>query len=307
MDFEVLLNLMVKVALLVAAGYVLKKCGILTETLEKGVSGLILKFVLPCSVIASAGSEFGGGQAMNFVLMAVIALVYYLAAIFLSKGLCKICRFQDQKRRIVLTLIVFANTAFIGYPISQELFGDEGFVYAVIYNSFYQLFFFTYGISYIRGSSEKNIWSVLCTPVNVALVVMLALIGLQIRLPAPVQDTISSVGNMMVPLSMLVIGCSLVGMRPAEMLLDKECYLVSAVRLLFFPLVTLAAVRLLQVPDPVATICVIMAGLPSGSMNVITAKEYDCEAEFAARSVVQTMVLSIFTVPLIIFLCTIVK
>ncbi len=100
-------------------------------------------------------------------------------------------------------------------------------------------------------------------------------------------------------------GRSLVGMKPAALLLDRQCYLVSLIRLILCPLITLVVVRFLQLAEPVATISVIMSGLPSGSVNVIMAKEYDCEADFAARSVVQTMVLSVITVLCVIFLCTI--
>ena len=305
MNIQVLPNLMIKVAFFVAAGYVMKKCGVLTEDRERGVSGLIMKLILPCSVLASAGSEFDGGTMWNFVIMAGIALVYYLVSIFLCRILCRFLPLSDLKRRIFLTTIVFANTAFIGYPICQELFGNVGFVYAVVYNAFYQIFFFTYGISHIRGAGAQDIKSILCTPLNFAFLGMVFLIAFQIKLPAAIQDSISSVGNMMVPLSMMVIGCSLVGLKPAELLKDKECYLISAIRLLVFPLLTLLAVRLLHIAEPVASIGVIMAGLPSGSMNVITAKEYDCESDFAARAVVQTMLFCIITVPLMIYLCTV--
>ena len=305
MDYQVLLDLMIKVALLVASGYVLKKTGVLTEALEKGLSGIILKFVLPCSVIASASGDFGGGRMLNFLWMAGIAFAYYPISIFVCRCLCRLGKFEDKKGRIILSTIVFANTAFIGYPICQELFGNEGFVYAVIYNAFYQMFFFTFGINYIRGSKETNLFSILVTPVNIALVIMFVLIGLQIKLPLPLQDTLSSVGNMMVPLSMLVIGCSLVGMKPAQMLADKSCYLISVMRLLVFPLLAFIVVRLMRVPEPVATIGVLLSGVPSGSMNVIIAKEYDCEPEFSARAVVQTMVLSVATLPLWVYICSV--
>lgn len=306
MDYSILISLMIKVALLILSGYVLKKTGILTETVEQGISGMILKFILPCSVLASAGNGFGEGLASGLLIMGASALAYYLISIGLTGVLGRAFRLEEKKKRIFITLTVFANTAFLGYPISQELFGGEGFVYAVVYNTFYQIFFFTYGIGLIRGSREKSLASVLITPANLALLAMIALAAFSVTLPAVLQDTLSSVGNMMVPLSMLVIGCSLVGMKPAQMLKDRQCYLVSVFRLLAYPLIVLCLLRLFRAPEPVATISVIMAGLPSGSLNVIAAKQYQCEGDFAARSVVQTMVLGVVTVPFLIWLCTVV-
>ncbi|MCI8514006.1 MAG: AEC family transporter [Lachnospiraceae bacterium] len=306
MDYSVLISLMIKVALLIISGYILKKTGILTETVEQGISGMILKFILPCSVLASAGNGFGKGMASGLLIMGASALLYYLAAIGLTGLLGRIFKLGEEKRRIFITLTVFANTAFLGYPISQELYGNEGFVYAVVYNMFYQLFFFTYGIGLIRGSREKSLRSVLVTPANLALLAMICLAAFHITLPDVLQDTLSSVGNMMVPLSMLVIGCSLVGMRPIEMLKDRQCYLVSAFRLLVYPLLALFLLRLFRVSEPIASLSVILAGLPSGSLNVIVAKQYHCEGDFAARSVVQTMVLGVVTIPFIIWLCTVI-
>lgn len=304
MDYSVLISLMIKVAFLIVSGYGLKKAGILTETVEKGISGMIMKFVLPCSVLASAGNGFGAGMASGLLLMGVLTLIYYLAAIGLSNVLGRLFHLEEKRRRVFITLLVFANTAFLGYPIAQELYGNEGFVYAVIYNTFYQLFFFTYGIGLIRGGGERNLRSVLLVPANFALLGMILLVAFHITLPAVLQDTLSSVGNMMVPLSMLVIGCSLVGMKPAQMLKDRQCYLISIFRLLVYPLIVLLFLRLFRAPEPVTSISVIMAGLPSGSLNVITAKEYQCEGDFAARSVVQTMVFGVVTVPFLIWLCT---
>jgi len=51
---------------------------------------------------------------------------------------------------------------------------------------------------------------------------------------------------------------------------------------------------------------VLMAALPCGTMNVIFAEKYDCAPEFASRTVIQSLVLMIITLPLMILLTSIV-
>ena len=112
-------------------------------------------------------------------------------------------------------------------------------------------------------------------------------------------DTLSTLGNMVVPLSMLLIGCSLVQVRLGQILLDPYSYFISALRLAVFPLIVLGALCLIPgVPNLVALTCCLAACLPSASLCVVFAQQYNCEPAYASRAVVQGMLLMIGTVPL---------
>ena len=302
MNTAVLLNLAVKVAILLALGYLVKKTGLLTAEMEKGISGLLVQVICPFSIIASGHNDYSSEMVANMGLMALIAFAYYVIAILIMRPVRERMKLNRNGKAVFLTLSVFCNAAFIGYPLFQELYGNEGFIYAVIYNFFFQVFFFTYGVSIISGMTQINWKKIILTPLNASLVIMLVLFLFQIKLPAPVQDTLQMVGNMMVPLSMMIIGASLVGMKPAQILKDRASYAVSFFRLIFFPLLTLIVMKLLGFSGKLLVIGVVMAGLPSGSMNVIFAKQYDCEADFAARAVVQTMLFCLVTIPLLLLL-----
>ena len=302
MDLTVLINLAIKVVILLAIGYLAKKAGLLPEAVEKGISGLLVQVICPLSIIASGHNDYSREMVVNMGWMAVIAFCYYVIAILIMIPVRNRMKLNRNGRAVFLTLCVFCNAAFIGYPLFQELYGDEGFIYAVIYNFFFQVFFFTYGVSTISGMTQINWKRILLTPLNASLLIMLVLFLFQIKLPAPVQDTLQMVGNMMVPLSMMIIGASLVGMKPSLILKDRASYAVSFFRLIFFPLLTFVVMKLLGVSGKLLVIGVVMAGLPSGSMNVIFAKQYDCEADFAARAVVQTMLFCLVTVPLLLVL-----
>lgn len=57
----------------------------------------------------------------------------------------------------------------------------------------------------------------------------------------------------------------------------------------------LIILKLLKLPDEISGTCAILTALPAGSLNVIYAEQYNCEPEFASRTVVQTMVFMIVT------------
>ena len=125
---------------------------------------------------------------------------------------------------------------------------------------------------------------------------------LPFRFPAFLQSTLSTVGSMMMPLSMLIIGAEIAGMELKEILKDPYSYLISFLRLIVFPGLMLIAAVLLHLPQNLGVTLVVLAALPSASMNVIMAQEYDCDPEFATRSVAQSMLLMVATLPVIIIL-----
>lgn len=296
---EILLGLMLKVALLVGLGYAVKKRGMVSEELERGLSNLLVNVIFPISVIASSNNVFSMDKLKNILVIMAIALIYYIGAILLSTGIGKVLGLEKKTRNIFMTMSTFANTAFIGIPVVVELYGSEGMLYAVLYNMFYQVFFFTYGIAALSGNGSfriRDAWNPCMKSVVVALILFL----LQIKFPAPVQDTLETVGNMVVPLSMMIIGFGLTDIRFREIVTDMRAYCVSFVRLLLLPALVYAGCRLCGVNGQLTMIGTIMSGVPSGSMNVIMAKQYDCDLHYATKAVIQSMIFGVITIPLLV-------
>lgn len=313
MPVEMLLNLVGKIALLVLFGFMLKKLGIITDEFQKSLSNLLLKAILPLSILSSANIKFSKELSLGMTKVAIIAGAYYIIAIIAMTFLSKYLKMSTVTSKIFITMSVFANTAFIGFPLVEAIYGSSGILYAVVYNIFYQLLFFTYGINLISQnkingngkSKSKGIMSIFKNPITNCSFISIAIFLSPFRFPEFIHSTFSTVGSMTFPLSMIIIGCSLVGMKQSEILKDKYSYIVSAMRLIVFPLIMLVVLRLLNVPTMISAICVIITALPSGSLNVILAEQYDCNPKFAARTVVQSMLLMSISLPLIIILTNI--
>lgn len=298
---EILLELMLKVALLVGLGFFVKRRGIISEEMERGLSNLLINVIFPISVVASANNEFSMEKMNNIIVILVIALIYYIGAILLSTQIAKWLRFEKKDQSIYMTMATFGNTAFVGIPIVMELFGSEGVLYAVIFNTVYDLYFFTYGIAVLSGEGKfslREAWN----PCTQSALIAMVLFVLQLRIPAPVQESMETVGNMVVPLSMMIIGFSLSDIRFREVVTDVRSYYVSAVRLLLLPALVFAGCRLCGVSRTMTMLGTVMAALPCGSMNVIMAKQYDCDLSFATKSVVQSMIFGVVTIPLLVAL-----
>ena len=302
MAVETILNLFIKIFLMIALGYLLKKIRIITPELQKGFTNLLLKAVLPINILASANTEFTKGASEKMLYMTAIGAGYYVGALILITVLSRTLPLKGKAKPVFVTMTVFANTAFVGFPLTMELYGQEGMIYAVIYNLFYQAFFFTYGVNLLSGSNRFEWKSIYTNIVTIASVISISIFLSPLRFPEPVVSALSSVGAMTVPVSMILIGCSLADIKLIEILKDGYSYLVSALRLLLLPLGMLFLLKLLKAPPEISAAATVMTALPSGSLNALYAGQYGCEPEFATRTVVQTMVFMIATLPVVIFL-----
>ncbi len=306
MPVKTILNLLIKIFLMIAFGFLLRKKKLITPELHKGLSNLLLKAILPMSVLSSANTDFTKGASGNILYVAAIGAGYYIGALLLMTGLSKKLPLKEKSKPVFITMSVFANTAFLGFPLIAELYGAEGMIYAVIYNLFYQLFFFTYGVSLLSGKAGFEFKSLYTNTVTLVSLLSIGIFLSPFRFPEALAATVSSVGSMTVPISMLIIGSSLAEVRLRDILTDVNSYMVSALRLLVFPICILLLLSGLKVPVPVAAVCTVMTGLPSGSLNAIYADQYGCDPEYATRTVVQTMVFMILSIPFIIMLVNVI-
>lgn len=300
---DAILYVVVKIAVMVSLGFLLRKLNVITEVLQKGLTNLLLTAILPFSIIASSGYERTGALTRGLLIVGAAAVLYYAVAIILMKLLSDRLPFGEKKKRIFITMTVFQNTGFVGFPLMQALFGSQGLLLAVVFNMAYNLFMFSYGIQLLSGE-KADVKKFILNPVSIASVIAIIIFVSPFRFPAFVAAPIADIGSMTIPISMMIIGASLALIPLRSLLSDWGAYLVSSIRLVALPGLVLLAMLFLPIDPITKSVIVLMSALPCGSMNVMFSEKYDCEPEFAAKTVVQSMLLMIITLPIMIFLCS---
>lgn len=302
MPIETLSNLFIKIFIMIAFGYFLKKVNVIDDGFQKKLSNLLVNAVLPINILAVANNEFTKEFSEKLIQSMIISSGYYIVSLIIMTVLCKFIFTKNKKTGIFITLSVFANTAFLGFPLVKELYGYEGNIYAIVYNLFYNIFFFTYGAKLLSGMKRIQ-WKLLMKNATaVASVAALLLFVSPFRFPKVIVSTFNEIGSMMVPLSMIIIGSSLADIKLIEILKNKYSYIVSFSRLLLFPMIMFAVLKVLGADTILASTCILITALPAGSLNVIFAEKYDYEPEFATTTVVQSTVLMMLTLPLVIMM-----
>lgn len=297
-----------KMFFLICFGYLLKKRGHITDSGEGTLSTLVTAGAIPLYILANVLSvEASEVSAESLSGISLLSTGYYIAAALLLTLYFKNSKRFADKWRLSVALGMFANAGFIGIPLMAELMGAKGALLATVSNLFYQVFFYTYGM-YLHhpGSNVKeNLKNLLRLPVVWATLLAMALFLLRVKLPGVLLDSLNLVGGLCFPLSMLTIGCMLTHMPFKSVFSDRDAYIVTGFRLLLAPALMLLAVRLLHVPDDIASAAVLLFGLPVGSLSVMYAKAGGTYEEYATRTLVQSSLLMLVTTPLWMWLLSI--
>ena len=303
MYLTTLLNSLLALFLLVLSGYSIKKMNIISDKTIDELSNVLLKIILPCQIISSGFNGKGNNVknvAFAFLIISLCYVFFLIFSFIVFKSIVK----DKGRRNVAVNMCVFANTGFIGFPLTQVLFGSEGMLYAVIYNLLYNVFMYTCGLRlFDEERSEKGgLKKMLVDPLIISSVVSIALFLFGIENGGVVESFFSSLGNMAGPLSMMLVGSWLVGLDVMNILKKPICYIVSLLRLLVLPLLVYLVLSLITIDTVMRNTIVLISALPVGTLNVILAKKYGKDGKFANEATMQTLVFSVITIPFIVLL-----
>lgn len=293
-------SLALQILLMILLGVVLKKTHVIEEETQKGLSRLLLAAILPISILHSSLEDVGHPTLVQLCISLVFMIAYYVLAILISRRISRFEAKEERLAKLYVNLCVFANTGFIGFSLSEALFGSGVTIYVVLYNLVYQIFLALYAIRMLTGRTGFRLSDLLRDPVNAASIAAVILFFIPVRLPAPVMDMMESVGGMVVPLSMMIIGGQLAQVRLRELFTCRLVWSVSLLRLVVFPLLMLLACRLFRLDTTMTQALVLVTGLPSGSLNSILAEKYNCYPREAAFCVVGSTFLLAVSLPLLL-------
>ena len=106
-------------------------------------------------------------------------------------------------------------------------------------------------------------------------------------------------GNMTVPLSMVLIGVSLGRADLKQVFTDRENYVFSAVSMLLIPLAAILLCRLLPFDNIVRTVFCLAVSMPVANFAGMLAQEYGGSGDSCHRMILFTTALSVVTIPLL--------
>lgn len=290
-----------EMAVVIIIGFILRKKSVVDERSQKTLSEILLNVTLPFTILSSSQCAFSVLMVKSMIAVAGASFAYYLCSLIALSFIIGKTKIPPEEKKVFITTAIFANTGFVGIPLVGSILGDTGSLLATVYNFMYNIFFYSYGahlLSGKRGSIKDFI-----NPVLLSSLLSVVLFIIPYRVPGFVVDTFELVGNMTIPLSMIILGSTLATVDVKKLLTDIKGYVVCGLRLVLWPSIMMIAiiiVRQFVYISPVTMIAlIIMTALPSGTMNVIYCEKYNCAPKFAARVVIMSILIMLITVPIL--------
>lgn len=294
---------LIELLLMIALGYFLRKREYMSKQTVSELSNLLISVILPLSVVSSGNEQCSSAMSKSLLECAGIVFGYYVVALLVS---CLVFQLLFPDRHLAgvsIDMVVFANTGFIGMPLTQILYGSNGLLFAVVYNLIFNFFFFTVGVRLMGSGCAKTKWSgILLDPLNIASVLAVILFVSPIKLPVFLQKAVCYVGDMVVPLSMIIIGTWLVGADLKDIFTDGRSYFICAIRLLLLPLAMFFVLKSFGFDKTMTASIVLLTAMPIGSLNVLFAEKNGSDVRFVNGAMMLSLILSIVTIPIIMMM-----
>ncbi|MCQ2418599.1 MAG: AEC family transporter [Clostridia bacterium] len=304
-DITTIFLKILQLVIVIAIGYAATKARVITQEGKKHLSELVLTITNPCSVLFAVLSGENTLTKKQVLLLTAIAFVAYGFLILVAHFLPKVLR-EKKDAGVWRFMMVFSNVGFFGFPVVRAVFvkDSSAVFYAAIFNLVFQLLAYTYGARQISGDREEGRLrpKLLLKPIIIASLLAYVIYFTGWKAPKFMTDTVGFMANVTSPLCMLIIGSSLAIVPVGRVFTRWKLYPVLILKQIGIPVAVYFALSGFVTNETILGICVIMMAMPVAALTALFCTKYERDGELAASGVFLSTLLSVATIPLLMWL-----
>lgn len=290
--------------LMVLTGYVVRKLDVVPKSGRKVLAAIVLYVSAPCIVFDAFQIDYSPekvfGLAVGFAA-ACVTLAVFVGAAFICKQIFHLSASEQ-------TSVTYANTGNLVIPLVNNILGSDYVLYTSPYNCTQTALLWLHAYNLITGSKELKLKKILLNPNIIAMAAGLLFFLLGIQLPGPLHHTVTQLGNLIGPLSMLNVGFIMAEENLLDVFKGKKIWLVTILRLIILPLVMIFGIRLtgitFRMPQTksILLISLLAAAAPAASSISQFAEIADNDAVPAGKINILSTLCCIVTMPVMIMI-----
>lgn len=298
------IDVMAMLFLIVIAGYVCGKTKVMTQALSKGLSGLIVNLTCPALIIASTMGDRMPDRGLILPLL-LIGTITYAILLSLAALLPRLMGVKADQRGLFSFMLAFGNVGFIGYPVVSSLFGPEAVFYASVLNVPNTITVFIWGAQFIAGKETGgNLLQRLYSPGLIGTYLSILVVAFQWEAPHLLAQSLTTIGQITVPGSLLIIGYSISQIPARHMAGGPKVFLMAPLRLVLLPLAVYGTFLLVNMipgihfDETSIAINTLLIAMPVASFGTIFCLKYGKDETVMAQGTFLTTLLALLTIPL---------
>lgn len=296
-NFLVVTQSVLTLFLIMGVGYVLVKLGILASSTLPQLSKVLLYVVAPAIMIDCFQVERTPELDRQLLVAGVALTGTYL--LYMVLGQLYFRKSPAQERGILRFSSIYGNTGFMGLPLIGAVLGDRALMVTVIGVGVFNVATWTHGVACIGGKEYSSLKKAVLNPGILSFLVAVALFAAGMELPGPVGDAVTDLASLNTPLAMLVIGAQMASADLKEVFTNTKLYLVSVLKLLVMPVITILVLLPFHLDGMIVTTLVILSGCPTAGSASLFCQMLGRDSTLAAQQVTLSTLLCIVTLPLV--------
>lgn len=299
-----LMEQIIQLFLMIFMGFLIVKAKLLNSEDSKILSIIVLYLIIPCVIINAFQVDYTPQTVKGLLIALVGSVMTQVILLIVVSILGRVFHLNE----VEVASIYYSNSGNLIVPIVMFILGKEWVLYGCVFMSVQLVFIWTHCKKIISRESTYD-WRKIALNINmISIAIGIVLFLTRIHLPAIINNTLSAVGSMIGPASMIVTGMLFAGMDFKQIFASKRVYFVTFLRLIVVPAIALVLIKFsylasLSSNGPKIMLIVFLAIItPSASTVTQMCQVYGNDSQYASAINVVTTLLAIITMPLMVML-----
>lgn len=287
---------------LMVIGFVVYRKELINEEGTKQLSNLLVWVINPLIMLTRYQMNFSMDKLIDLGISFIVSLFAMLIGFLVGKIVFK------KEQKIDKFAIGFANAGFIGIPLVTNIIGLDQVFFLSAYLVCFNILSYTYGI-YLVSSNKKliTIRSILLNPGIIAVAIGIIIFISPVKLPKFIYDAFNLVGQTNTPIAMILLGTYIAKARIITLFNNKYAYFVCFIKLIVIPMIVLIIFKFLPADlGEIKKVVLIAMSTPVGLTVPMFSQMYGGDYEYGAKLVGLSTLLSLVTIPIILYLANII-
>ena len=299
-----LMEQIIQLFLMIFMGFLIVKAKLLNSEDSKILSIIVLYLIIPCVIINAFQVDYTPQTVKGLLIALVGSVMTQVILLIVVSILGRVFHLNE----VEVASIYYSNSGNLIVPIVMFILGKEWVLYGCVFMSVQLVFIWTHCKKIISRESTYD-WRKIVLNINmISIAIGIVLFLTRIHLPAIINNTLSAVGSMIGPASMIVTGMLFAGLDFKQIFASKRVYFVTFLRLIVVPAIALVLIKFsylasLSSNGPKIMLIVFLAIItPSASTVTQMCQVYGNDSQYASAINVVTTLLAIITMPLMVML-----
>lgn len=306
MDILTVALAILMMAVIIAIGSVIAMRVTITGELKQVFVLLIIYVAVPAMILNGfINTELTDDVFRQVFIIFGMSIVFNGAAVFFAFIVGKILRFETSLSKKLALLSGLGNTGFIGIPLCLAIFGPIGGVLAAVFDAGLDVIVFSVGIYFLQPNDRfdfRQLKSLLNPPLGAITIGMLIAIS-GAEAPNFIQDLVAMLSHLAAPLAMLYIGFLIPPFfkRGGVFYFPHLWYPVS-MKLLIIPILTIPLIMMLPIEPLLRNVFLVLVAMPNFMLATMLFAMYTEDEDKAVMTTIYSTMLSLLTIPFIVFI-----